>query len=147
MEMLEGYGVSHVENVERLKKLSQYAVDGRYAILNDDIDDAEQYVRILRDLLSSAEPQEEGREVEDKERQKEVKQFILGYLPEESRTGEVNTLNFVDSGLLDSFGILTMVMDIESRFSVKLSPEILLKAEAKTVQGLASLVVSEMDND
>ena len=32
------------------------------------------------------------------------------------------TTNFVESGLLDSFAILSMIMDLESRFSVKFQP-------------------------
>ena len=35
---------------EPLKKLSEYAVDGRYAVIHDDIDDAEQYIGLLKDL-------------------------------------------------------------------------------------------------
>ena len=70
----------------------------------------------------------------------EIKQFILGYLPEESRAGTVDMLNFVDSGLLDSFGVLTMVMDVGSRFSIKLTPAELLDEETKTVGGLVRLI-------
>jgi len=75
----------------------------------------------------------------------EIEQFIMGYLLTDHGADDIRALNFVDSGLLDSFGILSMVIDIENRFSVKLSPEILLKPEAKTAQGLASLVTDEID--
>ncbi|MBT4034788.1 MAG: acyl carrier protein [Candidatus Marinimicrobia bacterium] len=83
-------------------------------------------------------------------KQKEIEEFIINYLrsnsglsPQEDLTG----LDFVDSGILDSFGILSMIMDVESRFSIKLAPENLVESRAKTVEGLASLIVNEMDND
>ncbi len=34
------------------KNLSEYAVDGRYAVIHDDIDDAERYIGMLKDLLT-----------------------------------------------------------------------------------------------
>ncbi len=82
------------------------------------------------------------------ELRKEVEEFVLEYLSNSSDLSEVEhseTLNFVDSGMLDSFGILSMIMDVESRFSIKLTAESLMQQEAKTVAGFASLVVDQME--
>ena len=75
--------------------------------------------------------------------QEEIKQFIVGYLPQEHAVEDIDALNFVDSGPLDSFGILSMVMDVESRFSVKLTPAELLNEESKTVGGLVQLIAGK----
>ncbi|MBT4079569.1 MAG: acyl carrier protein [Candidatus Marinimicrobia bacterium] len=77
--------------------------------------------------------------------QEEIEQFVLGYLPADIETEALATVNFVDSGLLDSFGILSMVMDVESRFSIKLSSEKLLDPKAKTVKGIVSLIINEIN--
>ena len=79
--------------------------------------------------------------------QEEIEQFVLGYLPADIETEALATVNFIDSGLLDSFGILSMVMDVESRFSIKLSPEKLLDPKVKTVEGLVLLVMSEVESN
>ncbi|WP_440055625.1 acyl carrier protein [Pseudoalteromonas sp. T1lg65] len=44
--------------------------------------------------------------------------------------------NFVQSGLLDSFEILSMVMQLETEFGVSLSPEELSAQQNATVKGL-----------
>ena len=38
-------------NVEELITLTYFAVEGRYAVLHDDIDDAEKYIDILKQLV------------------------------------------------------------------------------------------------
>lgn len=37
--------------VDALIPLSEYAVDGRYGVIHDDIDDAERYIGLLQELL------------------------------------------------------------------------------------------------
>ena len=36
-----------IDNIESLLPLSEYAVEGRYAIIHDDIEDAHQYIELL----------------------------------------------------------------------------------------------------
>jgi HEPN domain-containing protein len=40
-----------INNIDELSQLTQYAVEGRYAIIHDDLDDAEKYIGILNELL------------------------------------------------------------------------------------------------
>jgi len=40
-----------IDNIESCIHLSDYAVEGRYAIIHDDINDAEQYIELLEELL------------------------------------------------------------------------------------------------
>jgi len=41
-----------VLNIERLIELSDYAVDGRYSIIHDDINEAQEYIDILESLVT-----------------------------------------------------------------------------------------------
>ena len=51
MDLLVENEIGFSPDFEPLKNLSEYAVDGRYAVIHDDIDDAEQYIGMLRELL------------------------------------------------------------------------------------------------
>lgn len=51
--------------------------------------------------------------------------------------------NFVGSGLLDSFEILSMIMEVETQFSLKLSPEELTDNNNATVGGLIRTLVTK----
>ena len=51
IELLENNNIQTIKDINILEKLTQYAVDGRYAILHDDLDDADKYIVILDELL------------------------------------------------------------------------------------------------
>jgi hypothetical protein len=42
-------------DVNKLIDLNEYAIESRYAIIHDDLDNIEQYFQFLRSLLSQAE--------------------------------------------------------------------------------------------
>ncbi|MBL0709099.1 MAG: HEPN domain-containing protein [Sulfurimonas sp.] len=44
-----------ISNIDELVSLSEYAVEGRYAIIHDDLDDADKYIKILDELLEFVE--------------------------------------------------------------------------------------------
>ena len=52
INLLEAHKIE-LNNIEELLPLSAYAVEGRYAILHDDLDDADRYIEILDELLKS----------------------------------------------------------------------------------------------
>lgn len=77
---------------------------------------------------------------------------VLGFLTDHIRdqVGEgtpidANT-NFVDSGLLDSFATLSMIMDLESRFSVKFRPQELADPALRTLGTLAEAVLGKIQD-
>jgi HEPN domain-containing protein len=43
-----------VENVEMLIELSDYAVEGRYSIIHDDLNESEKYIEIIEKLIKHA---------------------------------------------------------------------------------------------
>jgi len=42
--------IKNIANLNELENLTQYAIEGRYAILHDDMEDAEKYIDILEKL-------------------------------------------------------------------------------------------------
>ena len=40
------------ENIETVLPLSEYAVEGRYAIIHDDLEDAHEYIKFLDELIN-----------------------------------------------------------------------------------------------
>ena len=52
--------------------------------------------------------------------------------------------NFVQSGLLDSFAILSLIMQLEQQFAIKFSIEDLANTEMQTVSGLAQAIAEKL---
>jgi len=49
--ILEDNNINFIENSQNISDLTQYAVEGRYAIIHDDLDDVDKYIVILDELL------------------------------------------------------------------------------------------------
>ena len=74
-----------------------------------------------------------------------VEAFILDYLSTESgRRDLTNTTDFVAESVLDSFGIINLIMDLECEFVIKFQVSDLADPAARTVHGLAHLVVRNL---
>lgn len=52
--------------------------------------------------------------------------------------------NYIDSGSLDSFEILSFIIEIEKEFAIKLTLESLQEERIKTVGGIASMIVEKL---
>ncbi len=50
INLLSRDSIKHIVNINKLENLTQYAIEGRYAILHDDLDDADKYICILEKL-------------------------------------------------------------------------------------------------
>lgn len=46
------HGIELVENAEMLIELSDYAVEGRYSIIHDDLNESEKYIEIIEKLIN-----------------------------------------------------------------------------------------------
>lgn len=78
-----------------------------------------------------------------------VQQFIIEYIEDNTVQDniEVNgNSNFVDEQLLDSFATLSMIMTLESEFSIKLSPAELTDEKMRIVGLLAEKVAQKISN-
>ena len=51
IELCEISNIILVEDIDTLIELSDYAVDGRYSIIHDDINEAEKYIEIINKLI------------------------------------------------------------------------------------------------
>jgi len=47
---IKNNNIAIIDNIEKLSLLSDYAVEGRYAIINDDLEDTDKYIEILNEL-------------------------------------------------------------------------------------------------
>lgn len=69
----------------------------------------------------------------------------------EESTGQQAALNsatnFVQSGLLDSFAILSLIMQLEQQFAIKFTIDELADTELQTVSGLAQAIANKLVNN
>ena len=51
LALCKQHGIELIENVEVLIELSDYAVEGRYSIIHDDLNESEKYIEIIEKLI------------------------------------------------------------------------------------------------
>lgn len=54
IDLCKQHGIKLAENAEMLIELSDYAVEGRYSIIHDDLNESEKYIEIIEKLLKHA---------------------------------------------------------------------------------------------
>jgi len=52
IELCENHNIMLVENIEYLIELNDYAVEGRYSMIHDDINEADRYIDVLEKLIT-----------------------------------------------------------------------------------------------
>jgi acyl carrier protein len=78
--------------------------------------------------------------------EKKLQLFFKQFLMErgiETTESDIGNFNFVASGLLDSFELLTMIIGLETEFSLVVSPDELVDEANSTVQGLLNTLVTK----
>ncbi len=76
----------------------------------------------------------------------ELLAFFQQFLSErgiELSAHELKTFNFVASGLLDSFEILSMIIHLESSFDISVSPESISDPKNGNVAGLINTLLAK----
>jgi acyl carrier protein len=76
------------------------------------------------------------------DRYAEIAELILGHVAaaaDVDPAGLSEETNFVESALLDSFGIMNLILELELSLQIKFNPVDLSRDEARTVGGLARL--------
>jgi HEPN domain-containing protein len=51
IDLCKQHGIELVESAEMLIELSDYAVEGRYSIIHDDLNESEKYIEIIEKLI------------------------------------------------------------------------------------------------
>lgn len=62
-----------------------------------------------------------------------------GELPGKDREAQIS-VDIFDNELVDSFGIVELVAEIESGFAIELTPQDLEDSRFRTIQGLAEII-------
>jgi len=72
-------------------------------------------------------------------------EFLRNYLTRDrdvpgNDTEEFLDLDYFDAGLIDSFGVINLVAEIEGTFSVRFGPSDMQSKEFRTVRGLSGII-------
>jgi acyl carrier protein len=88
--------------------------------------------------------QAEGNNMSVETRDTKVKDAVLAYLGAKGELpadeAQLRGFEYLEKGLLDSFGIVEMITEFEGRFEIQFSPEDLQSAEFRTIGGLIDLL-------
>ena len=72
-----------------------------------------------------------------------IRSFVIGLIEAKAKlpTGiEVDTFNFIDSGHVDSIGIIKFVLDIESHYDIDITESDMISLAFRTVGGLVTMI-------
>lgn len=76
-----------------------------------------------------------------------VKEYVLSALQEKysiDDTVNLDTLNYIEEGYVDSFGIFQFVSDLEEEFSIEFSDEEIMSEDFRVVGKLISIVENKL---
>jgi len=76
-----------------------------------------------------------------------MKEKIINILTEIRPEFEFNesTINFMEAGYLDSFDIISIVVDLETTFDVKISGALIVPENFRNIDAIANLVQMSKD--
>ncbi|PNV59280.1 hypothetical protein C0033_24790 [Clostridium sp. chh4-2] len=75
-----------------------------------------------------------------------MREFIIDYLQREYTLPdgiELDTFNYIESGYVDSFGLIQFIATIEDEYNIEFTDEDLQNPELKTVGGLIKIMESK----
>jgi acyl carrier protein len=76
----------------------------------------------------------------------DIKEFIIDYLQREYtiEVEDIMSLNFVETGYVDSFGLLTFILSLEQEYGIEFSEEELQDPSFKVVGSLIETVAKKV---
>jgi acyl carrier protein len=77
---------------------------------------------------------------------KYIRSFIFNYLQKEYTfpNDDIDTINYLESGYIDSLSMIKFVIELEDKFSIKFTDEELSSPDFQIVGGLIHLVKSKV---
>ena len=72
-----------------------------------------------------------------------IRQFVLRLIEKKDKLPKnvnVDSFNYIDSGYVDSLGIIKFVVEIESLYDIEISESDMESLEFRTVGGLVSII-------
>ena len=73
----------------------------------------------------------------------EIRQFIIKYISKKGKLSagvNLDEFNYIDTGYIDSMGILKFVVELEQKFDIQISDDDIMLPEFKTIGGLISMI-------
>ena len=71
---------------------------------------------------------------------KEVREFIVSNLLFDDDGGLANDTSFLDTGVIDSTGVLELIMFLENTYAVKISPEEMVPENLDSINRVAQFL-------
>lgn len=79
-----------------------------------------------------------------------IRQFIVRLIEKKAKLPpeiDVDSYNYIDTGYVDSLGIIKFVVDIESEFNIEISDVDIESSDFRTIGGLVSIVNRNITNN
>jgi acyl carrier protein len=76
-----------------------------------------------------------------------VREFVIKAIEKRSRLPagcDVDTFNYIDSGHVDSIGIIKFILEIENEFKIDIAPEEVESEKFRTIGGLVGIIESRI---
>lgn len=73
----------------------------------------------------------------------EIEEFILKYLSKKGKLPKdinIDEFNYIDTGYVDSMGLLKFVVELEQEFDIEISDDDMMLPEFKKIGGLGALI-------
>lgn len=78
-----------------------------------------------------------------------VKKFVIQLIEKKTKLAkdaDLDSFNYIDTGYVDSLGIIKFVVDIESRFDIEISDDDIESPGFRTVGGIVSIISSKIES-
>jgi acyl carrier protein len=73
----------------------------------------------------------------------EITEFILKYISKKGKLPieiDIDSFNYIDTGYIDSMGLIKFVVELEEKFNVQISDDDMMTPEFRTIGGLVEII-------
>ncbi|MEI8129297.1 MAG: acyl carrier protein, partial [bacterium] len=81
--------------------------------------------------------------MDEKNKPEEIKDFILKYISKKGKLPkdiDVDKFNYIDTGYIDSMGLIKFVVELEQKFDVQITDDDMILPEFRTIGGLVESI-------
>jgi len=79
----------------------------------------------------------------NKIKDEEIKNFIIKYIEKKGKlpkNTDFATFNYIETGYIDSIGIIKFIVEIEQKFNIQISEDDIMSEKFKTIKGLINII-------
>lgn len=76
-----------------------------------------------------------------------IKEFVVNYVEKKGKLPanvHIDTFNYVDTGYVDSMGIIKFVVELEKEFDIEITDDDIMNSEFKIIGGLVKIIESKL---